>query len=231
MKPYYQKSGITLYNADCRDVAKFVKCDFILTDPPYPDYLADEYGYFPPMFINDFSCRQLVFWSARAEFPFSWTARHVWDKRKGGAGSAYEFIYERNGQAENWVFNYISANNDVRASFGKDVFYGHKSQKPIQLMRRLITDFVPVGSVIFDPFSGSGSTLAAARDLGYQAVGCEVSAHWCGVTVERLAQQSLFTLPNNRLHMDAGDSPRQPSQSTLEGFTPAEQGTTPAPRQ
>ena len=36
---------------------------------------------------------------------------------------------------------------------------------------------------------------------------------------------------NNRLHMDAGDSPRQPSQSTLEGFTPAEQGTTPAPRQ
>ncbi len=39
------------------------------------------------------------------------------------------------------------------------------------------------------------------------------------------------TPPNNRLHMDAGDSPRQPSQSTLEGFTPAEQGHNPAPRQ
>ena len=37
--------------------------------------------------------------------------------------------------------------------------------------------------------------------------------------------------PNNRLHMDAGDSPRQPSQSTLEGFTPAEADSTPAPRQ
>ena len=33
------------------------------------------------------------------------------------------------------------------------------------------------------------------------------------------------------LALDGGDSPRQPSQSTLEGFTPAEQGTTPAPRQ
>jgi DNA modification methylase len=230
MKPYYQKSGITLYNADCREVAKFVKCDFILTDPPYPDYYADEYGYFPPMFLNDFSCRQLVFWSSRADFPLSWTARHVWDKRKGGAGSAYEFIYERNGQAENWVFNYISANNSVRASFGKDLFYGHKSQKPIQLMRRLINDFVPTDSIIFDPFSGSGSTLAAARDLGYQAVGCEVSEKWCSVSVERLAQQSLFTLPNNRLHSDAGDSPAQQALFTPEADSAEGKLSTPTQR-
>ena len=230
MKPFYQKSGITLYNADCRDVAKFVKCDFIISDVPYPDYYADEYGYFPPMFLNDFSCRQLIFWSAKAEFPLDYTAIHIWDKVTG-ASDDYERIFERNGQRRYRVFNYGKVNSSVSAQFTRDVWTGHKSQKPIKLLRRLITDFVPAGAVIFDPFSGSGSTLAAARDLGYQAVGCEVSAHWCGVTVERLAQQSLFTLPNNRLHMDAGDSPRQPSQSTLEGFTPAEQGTTPAPRQ
>ena len=70
-------------------------------------------------------------------------------------------------------------------------------------MRRLIQDFVSDGAVIFDPFSGSGSTLVAARDLGYQAVGCEVSSHWCDVTVERLAQQTLFTLHNNRLQPTA----------------------------
>ena len=230
MKPYYQKSGITLYNADCREVAKFVKCDFILSDVPYPDYYVDEYGYFPPMFLNDFSCRQLIFWSARSDFPLSYTAIHIWDKQTG-TGTQYERIFERNGSTSFNVYNFASPHNTVRAQFTHDIYTGHKSQKPIGLMRKLITDFVPVGSIIFDPFSGSGSTLAAARDLGYQAVGCEVSAHWCGVTVERLAQQSLFTLPNNRLHMDAGDSPRLPSQSTLEGLTPAEQGTTPAPRQ
>ena len=195
MNPYYQQSGITLYNADCREVAKFVKCDFILSDVPYPDYYADEYGYFPPMFLNDFSCRQLIFWSAKAEFPLSYSAIHIWDK-KTGAGSEYERIFERNGQANYKVFRHYFINSTVAASFGGDVFTGHKSQKPIKLMRDLITKFVPAGAVIFDPFSGSGSTLAAARDLGYQAVGCEVSEKWCGVTVERLAQQSLFTLPN-----------------------------------
>ena len=229
MKPYYQKSGITLYNADCREVAKFVKCDFILSDVPYPDYYADEYGYFPPMFLNDFSCRQLIFWSAKAEFPLSYTAIHIWDK-KTGAGSEYERIYERNGQANYKVFRHYFINSTVAASFGGDVFTGHKSQKPIKLMRDLITKFVPAGAVIFDPFSGSGSTLAAARDLGYQAVGCEVSEKWCSVSVERLAQQSLFTLPNNRLHLDVGDSPAQQALFTPEAGSAAGKSPTPAPR-
>ena len=220
MKPYYQKSGITLYNADCREVAKFVKCDFILSDVPYPDYYADEYGYFPPMFLNDFSCRQLIFWSARAEFPLSWTARHVWDKRKGGAGSAYEFIMERNGQMENWVFSCVSVNNEVRADMSRDIFYGHKSQKPAKLMRELIAKFVPQGAVIFDPFSGSGTTLVAGHDLGYQVIGCEVSEKWCSVSVERLAQQSLFTLPNTACTGRLDSSATQ-SSFTAEGNPPA----------
>lgn len=201
MKLYYQKSGITLYNADCREVAKFVKCDFILTDPPYPDYLADEYGYFPPMFLNDFSCRQLIFWSAKADFPLSYTARHVWDKWRGTA-SEYEFIYERNGQANYKVFRRQKLNNQIDAQMNRDVLTEHPSQKPIRLVKELINKFIPKGSIVFDPFVGSGSHLKGLHDLGYEAVGCEISAHWCGVTVERLAQQSLFTLPNNRLHND-----------------------------
>jgi len=228
MNPYYQKSGITLYNADCREVAKFVKCDFILTDPPYPDYLAEEYGYFPPLFLNAFDCRQLVFWSAKADFPLDYTAIHIWNKENWG--SAYERIFERNGGALMAVFTHHVTHNPMGAQLGRDKFTGHKSQKPIKLMRDLITKFVPAGAVIFDPFSGSGSTLAAARDLGYQAVGCEVSEKWCSVSVERLAQQSLFTLPNNRLHSDVGDSPAQQALFTPEADTAEGKLSAPAPR-
>ena len=226
MKPFYQQSGITLYNADCREVAKFVKCDFILSDVPYPDYYVDEYGYFPPMFLNDFSCRQLIFWSARSEFPLSYTAIHIWDKQTG-TGTQYERIFERNGSTGYNVYNFASPHNSVRAQFTHDIYTGHKSQKPIGLMRKLITDFVPAGAVIFDPFSGSGSTLAAARDLGYQAVGCELSEKWCSVSVERLAQQSLFALPNNRLHLTGGTVPAQGDLFTPEDV-PSE-GKLPAP--
>ena len=221
MKPYYQKSGITLYNADCRDVAKFVKCDFILTDPPYPDYYADEYGYFPPMFLNDFSCRQLVFWSAKSDFPLDYTAIHIWVKQGTGVASMYERIFERNGHKNYRVFRETAIVNETKAGMANDIYTGHKSQKPIRLLRKLLAEYVPAGAVIFDPFSGSGSTLAAARDLGYQAVGCEVSEKWCSVSVERLAQQSLFTLPNNRLHLTGGGLPATQSSFTAEVIPPA----------
>jgi DNA modification methylase len=38
MKPYYERDGITLYHADCRDVLRGMESesvDFVLTDPPY----------------------------------------------------------------------------------------------------------------------------------------------------------------------------------------------------
>jgi DNA modification methylase len=35
LQPYYQRNGITLYNADCRDVLPCVEADVLVTDPPY----------------------------------------------------------------------------------------------------------------------------------------------------------------------------------------------------
>lgn len=111
----------------------------------------------------------------------------------------------------------------------------HPTQKPVALMRWCIAKFAEAGWSIFDPFAGVASTLVAAVELGLPAYGCEISTRYHSAGLKRVKQAvsmpSFYTLPNNRLHMDAGDSPRLPSQSTLEGFTPAEQGTTPAPRQ
>ncbi len=50
----------------------------------------------------------------------------------------------------------------------------HPSLKPQKLMRHLVRASLPLGhGVIYDPFSGSGSTLAAAAALGYEAIGTE----------------------------------------------------------
>ena len=107
----------------------------------------------------------------------------------------------------------------------------HPCPVPEALQRRIITLVAKKDDVIFDPFGGSLTTCKAAQDLGHKSIACELSESYLKEGIGRLAQPSFFTLPNNRLHMDAGDSPRLPSQSTLEGFTPAEQGSTPAPRQ
>lgn len=61
----------------------------------------------------------------------------------------------------------------------------HMTGKPIPLMRHLMSVLTP-GSVILDPFAGSGSTLVAARELGHPAIGIEIDEHYYNVMVERL---------------------------------------------
>lgn len=50
----------------------------------------------------------------------------------------------------------------------------HPSLKPQKLMRYIVRAALPLGGgIVYDPFSGSGSTLAAAAALGYKAIGTE----------------------------------------------------------
>lgn len=50
----------------------------------------------------------------------------------------------------------------------------HPAQKPIALMRHLVSRLVPVGGVVLDPFAGSGTTGAAALLEGRRSICCEV---------------------------------------------------------
>jgi DNA modification methylase len=65
----------------------------------------------------------------------------------------------------------------------------HPNQKPVSLMRRLLTA-MPAGLVV-DPCMGSGSTLLAARDLGRRVVGIEVEECFCEIAARRLGQAVL----------------------------------------
>lgn len=42
MKPYYQHAGITLYNADCREVLPDIEAESIITDPVWPNSIFPE---------------------------------------------------------------------------------------------------------------------------------------------------------------------------------------------
>ncbi|CCI81584.1 DNA-methyltransferase [Lactobacillus hominis] len=50
----------------------------------------------------------------------------------------------------------------------------HPTQKPIPVLKRLISLFTDPGDVVIDPTAGSGSTLRAASELGRNAYGFEV---------------------------------------------------------
>lgn len=63
----------------------------------------------------------------------------------------------------------------------------HPTVKPVELMNYLLTlCSTPGGGVVLDPFAGSGTTLLAARDLGRECIGVELSPHNCDIIVSRL---------------------------------------------
>lgn len=68
-------------------------------------------------------------------------------------------------------------------------YRNHKNEKPIALMKRLIS-FLGAKHVL-DPFMGSGTTLRAAKDLGRKAIGIEIEEKYCEIAAKRCAQEVL----------------------------------------
>ena len=201
IKPYYQDKWVTILKGDCRqilpqlDVREYFphltvnKVDLVLTDPPYPDN-HPEYGDCDIDFLNILDCRQLIFWSPKANFPLSYTAIHIWDKQVG-VGSMYERIFERNGLGQYKIFRGIPITCLYRAMRSRDIFSGHKSQKPLYLMRFLVAYASDIGNLIIDPFMGTGSTIGASKQLNRYSIGIEIEEKYCEIAARRCSQEVM----------------------------------------
>jgi adenine-specific DNA-methyltransferase len=67
----------------------------------------------------------------------------------------------------------------------------HPCEKPLPMLRHMIEASSRPGSLVLDPFAGSGSTLQAAREHGRRAIGIEQDEHWCEHAARRLSQDVL----------------------------------------
>jgi DNA modification methylase len=63
---------------------------------------------------------------------------------------------------------------------------GYPTQKPLKLMRRIVSMFSNPGDLIMDPFCGSGSFLHAAIELDRHAIGIDISKEAIELTEKRL---------------------------------------------
>jgi len=185
MNPYFEKDGQTIYCGDCLEVMPELELvDLVLTDPPFPDSYLD-YSNEAVMYLEKIQCKQLIFWSPRKDFPLDYTGVHIWNK-KVGIKFQYERIFERNGSYMSFkVYSYYLINSTVAASYCRDVFTGHKSQKPLQLIMKLISENIDF-PIILDPFMGSGTTLVAAKQLNRKAIGIEIEEKYCEIAAKRL---------------------------------------------
>jgi len=66
--------------------------------------------------------------------------------------------------------------------------FDHPTQKPVALMRRPILNHLRRGELVYDPFLGSGTTLAAAELTERVCYGLELDPKYCDVIVKRWQQ-------------------------------------------
>lgn len=74
--------------------------------------------------------------------------------------------FRNNGQM---IFNWFCWEKD-----GKEIPKIHPTQKPVAVLKKLISIYTDPGDVVIDPCAGSGATLRAAYELGRNSYGFEI---------------------------------------------------------
>jgi site-specific DNA-methyltransferase (adenine-specific) len=193
-------TGIIIHG-DCIQVMRGMgaeSVDFILTDPPYLCRYRDRSGrrvrnddnteWLKPAFaqmhrvLKDRSlCVSFYGWHCADLFMAAWKEAgfrivgHIVFRKKYASSSRFQ----RNSHEQ----AYLLAKGDapLPADPPPDVidwrYTGnrlHPTEKPVTPLLPLIEAFCPAGGIVLDPFAGSGSTLAAARELGRSFIGIEI---------------------------------------------------------
>jgi DNA modification methylase len=198
MKPYYQEDGCTIYHGDCREVLPGIpRCELVLTDPPYGIGRVMKGGKgtghwtllsegnpwdmeAPDIEFLMGAADRLVIWGGNYfNLPLSrcWL---VWDKLNA---------VPTMGKCELAWTNMDRPIQRFEWPVGR-VFYGHPTEKPLELIQWSILESRTTGDVL-DPFMGSGTTLRAAKDLGRMAIGIEIEEKYCEIAAKRLSQKVL----------------------------------------
>ncbi len=73
----------------------------------------------------------------------------------------------------------------------------HPTQKPLEIIDRMIYASCPPGGVVLDPFMGSGTTAVSAQRCSRQFVGFELNPDYCAIIHKRLAAPYAQPMENN----------------------------------
>ena len=119
--------------------------------------------------------------------------------------SAEHLIWaSKNGNGKKWKFNYEDTKNlisdplnpkgkqtrnvwSIPLTSKKEKWAGeHPTQKPMELLRRVILSCTSAGDTVLDPFLGSGTTSVVAKMLGRSSIGIEKEKKYLNLIQKRL---------------------------------------------
>jgi site-specific DNA-methyltransferase (adenine-specific) len=62
----------------------------------------------------------------------------------------------------------------------------HPTQKPLELLRRIILSSSNYGDLVLDPFLGSGTTGVITKKFNRKFIGIEIKKEYCDLAIKRI---------------------------------------------
>lgn len=123
-----------------------------------------------------------------------WSSDIIWVKDRLVLGrkdyhSRYEAILYGWKEGSNRTWNGGRNQNDVWEIKRPSVNDLHPTMKPVALVAQAIEHASDPDGLIYDPFSGSGTTIIAAEQTSRRAVAMELEPGYVAVTLERFQEQ------------------------------------------
>lgn len=134
---------------------------------------------------------QHVVYKGIIESGFEVRANIVWVKNNFAISRGhYHYQHEpcfyicRKGKSANWMGD-RKQSTVWNIDKNKKSETGHSTQKPVECMRRPIVNNSSPGQVVYEPFSGSGTTIIAAELTGRSCYAIELNPDYVDVAVKR----------------------------------------------
>jgi len=129
-----------------------------------------------------FVMKDLLRWEKTNPMPRNVNSRYVAD---------YEFAIWAVKGKKKWTFNKPINVPYLRPKFVHGVVLGgskriHPTQKSLELFEDLLKIHSNEGDIVFDPFTGSGTTALACKRLNRNFVGSEIDANYYKKAIKRL---------------------------------------------
>lgn len=110
--------------------------------------------------------------------------RIYWPKKHGGWPREKKWLDQTKGIPLQDVWTDISPVNSQATDR-----LGYPTQKPVELMKRIILASSNPGDVVFDPFCGCGTSIYAAHETGRRWLGCDIAILAVRIIREVLAER------------------------------------------
>jgi site-specific DNA-methyltransferase (adenine-specific) len=149
-------------------------------------HILNEISWYKPNAPPNLGCRcfthshETVIWAKKSKtvkHKFNYSVMKEWDDKMGPSGKQMRSIWN------------IPLTPTSQKKNGK-----HPTQKPIELLTRIIAASSDEGDLILDPFNGSGTTGIVAKSLGRGYTGIEIDENYLNITIKRFEQMNSLKL-------------------------------------